>query len=245
MLVILPVILILLYAFEFFYIFCEETLKSWTTRLPGSYRHVQDSIKVWSGPVNLKARSHDLISRIRFLAPKTRHWRSDCPIPRLKWLWWNLSLFVEWISREQDHRGSIQNLSAPFIFQEERQMKIEHVLFLSGFFFSKLRIQVSKGHFYCVYTIQFSESTKIGSLKSSQVNRALIFQNYKMKMLTAQKTSSSHVVLSLFLLRSNRIPIVVCWVADTANWPTTIQNSHWSRSEAYYTVYDTCLVKEN
>ena len=38
------------------------------------------------------------------------------------------------------------------------------------FFFSKLRILVSEGYFYCVHTIRFSEPTKIGFLKSDRVN---------------------------------------------------------------------------
>ena len=39
----------------------------------------------------------------------------------------------------------MQNLSVPFIFQGECQMKIEHVLFPSVFF--KLRIRFMEGHF--------------------------------------------------------------------------------------------------
>ena len=65
----------------------------------------------------------------------------------------------------------MQNLSTPFIFQEECRTKIEHVLFPSVF--SKLRIRVSEGHFQCVHTIQFSEPTKIGSLKTDRVNGPL------------------------------------------------------------------------
>ena len=37
------------------------------------------------------------------------------------------------IWRQNDHRDNMQNLSAPFIFQEECRMKIEHVLFPSVF----------------------------------------------------------------------------------------------------------------
>ena len=69
------------------------------------------------------------------------------------------------------HKDIMQNLSAPFIFQEECRMKIEHVPFPS--IFSKLRIRVSKGHFQCVHTIRFSEPTKIGSLKTDRVNGPL------------------------------------------------------------------------
>ena len=73
------------------------------------------------------------------------------------------------IWRQNDHRDIMQNLLAPFIFQEECQMKIQHVLFQSVF--SKLRIHVSEGHLQCVHTIRFSEPTKIGSLKTDRVNR--------------------------------------------------------------------------
>ena len=38
------------------------------------------------------------------------------------------------IWRQNDHRDIMQNLSVPFIFQEECPMKIEHVLFPSVFF---------------------------------------------------------------------------------------------------------------
>ena len=65
----------------------------------------------------------------------------------------------------------MENLSAPFIFQEECQMKIEHVLF--PFTFSKVRIRVSESQFCCVHVIRFSEPTKIGSLKSDCVNGSL------------------------------------------------------------------------
>ena len=69
---------------------------------------------------------------------------------------------------QNDHRDIMQNLSAPFIFQEVCRMKTEHVLFPSVF--SKLRIRVSEGHFQCVHTIRFSEPTKIGSVKTDRVN---------------------------------------------------------------------------
>ena len=75
------------------------------------------------------------------------------------------------IWRQNDHRDIMQNLSAPFIFQEECRMKIEHVLFPSVF--SKLRIRVLEGHFQGVHTIRFSEPTKIGSLKTDRVNGPL------------------------------------------------------------------------
>ena len=65
----------------------------------------------------------------------------------------------------------MQNLLAPFIFQEECRMKIEHVLFLSVF--SNLRIRVSEGLFQCVHMFRFSEQTKIGFLKTDRVNGPL------------------------------------------------------------------------
>ena len=45
----------------------------------------------------------------------------------------------------------MQNLSAPFIFQEDCRIETEHVLFHQGFF-SKLRVRVLEGEFYCVQT---------------------------------------------------------------------------------------------
>ena len=72
------------------------------------------------------------------------------------------------ICRQKDHRDIMQSFSALFTFQEECQMKIEHVLFPSVF--SELRIRVSEGHFQCVHTIRLSEPTKIGSLKTVDVN---------------------------------------------------------------------------
>ena len=63
----------------------------------------------------------------------------------------------------------MQNLLAPFIFQGECRMKIEHVLFPSVF--SKLRIRLMEGYFQCVHTIHCSELTKIVSLKTDRVNR--------------------------------------------------------------------------
>ena len=76
------------------------------------------------------------------------------------------------IWRQNDHRDIMQNLSAPFIFQEERRMKIKHVLFPSVI--SKLRIHVFEGHFQCVHAIQFLEPTKIGSLKTDGVDGPLL-----------------------------------------------------------------------
>ena len=131
---------------------------------------------------NLKARSHDPILRIRFLVPKIGSRRSDGPISRFCFCGENVGRpFVvcshdpifrtnkeSSIWRQTEHRDIMQNLSAPFIFQEECRMKIEHVPFPSVS--SKLRICVLEGRFQCVHTIRFSESTKIGSLKTDRAS---------------------------------------------------------------------------
>ena len=123
--------------------------------------------------------------RITFVVPKIRSRRSDDPISRFCLCGENVGRsFVAYshdptfrtdkessIWRQKDHKDTMQNLSAPFIFQEECRMKIEHVLF--PFVFSKLRIRVSEGHFQRVHTIRFSEPTKIGSLKTGRVNGPL------------------------------------------------------------------------
>ena len=85
----------------------------------------------------------------------------------------------------------MQNLSAPFIFQEECRMKIEHVLFPSVFF-SKLRIRVLEGHFQCVYTIQFSEPTKIGSLKTDRVNGPYSEHHWDLEKVSAMRRCPSY-----------------------------------------------------
>ena len=122
--------------------------------------------------VLLKARSHDMILRIRFLVPKIGSRRSDGPFSRFCFCGEKVGRsFVLYshdpifrnnkessIWHQNDHREIMQNLSAPIIFQEECRMKIELVLFPSVF--SKLRIRVSEGHFQCVHTIRFSEPTK-------------------------------------------------------------------------------------
>ena len=64
-------------------------------------------------------------------------------------------------------------LSAHYIFQKEYQMKIEHVLF--PFVFSKLRIRVSEGHFYCVHCDPVFGTNKnriieIGSCKQAKLS---------------------------------------------------------------------------
>ena len=133
----------------------------------------------------IKACSHDPILRIRFLVPKIGSRHSDGPISRFRSCSENIgSSFVvcshdpifgtikeSSIWRQNDHRDIMQNLLAPFIFQEECRMRIEHVLFPSVF--SKLRIRVSEGHFQCVHMIRFSEPTNIGSLKTDLKNGTL------------------------------------------------------------------------
>ena len=99
------------------------------------------------------------ILRIRFLVPKIGSRRSDGPISRFRFCGENVGRsFVvcshdpifgtdkeSSIWRQNDHRDIMESLSAPFIFQEECRMKIEHVLFRSVF--SNLQIRVSEGHF--------------------------------------------------------------------------------------------------
>ena len=126
----------------------------------------------------LKARSHDPILRIRFLVPKIGSRRSDGPISRLRFCWENVGRSIVVCLHDPIFRTNKESsckicrrLSS---FQEECRMKIEHVLFPSVF--SKLRITVSKGQFQCVQTIQFSEPTKMGSLKTDRVNGPLYLQ---------------------------------------------------------------------
>ena len=105
------------------------------------------------------ARSHDPILKNLFLVPKIGSRHSDGPISRFRFCGENVRRsFVVCshdpifriskepsIWRQNDHRDIMQNLSAPFIFQEECRMRIDHVLFSSVF--SKLWIRVSEGHF--------------------------------------------------------------------------------------------------
>ena len=95
----------------------------------------------------VKARSHDLILRIRFLVPKIGSRRSDSPILRFCFCGENVRKSFVVCSRspifrtdnessiwhQNNHWDIIQNLSVPLIFQEECRMKIEHVLFPSVF----------------------------------------------------------------------------------------------------------------
>ena len=91
----------------------------------------------------LKARSHNPFLRSRFLVQKIGTRRSDGPISRFRFCGENVGRsFVvcshdpifrtnkeSSIWRQNDHRDIMQNLSVPFILQEECPMKIEHVLF--------------------------------------------------------------------------------------------------------------------
>ena len=81
----------------------------------------------------VKARSHDPILRIRFLVPKIGSRRSDGPISRFRFCGENVGKSFVVCSHDpifrtnkessiwcqNDQRDIMQNLSAPFIFQEE------------------------------------------------------------------------------------------------------------------------------
>ena len=96
------------------------------------------------------------VRSIRFLVRKIRSRRSGGPISRFRFCGENVGRsFVAFshdpifrfnkessIWRQNDHTDTMQNLSAPFIFQEVCRVKIEHVLFPSVL--SKLRIHVSE-----------------------------------------------------------------------------------------------------
>ena len=96
----------------------------------------------------VQARSHDPILRIRFLVPKIGSRRSYGTISRFRFCGKNVgwsfvvcshdAIFrtnkASSVWRQNGHRDIMQNLSAPFIFQEECRMKIEHVLFHPFFF---------------------------------------------------------------------------------------------------------------
>ena len=91
--------------------------------------------------------SHNPILRIRFLFPKIVSRHSESPISKFRFSGENVGrsfvvcshdpTFITYnehsIWRQNDHMDIMQNLSAPFIFQEECRMKIEHALFTSVF----------------------------------------------------------------------------------------------------------------
>ena len=71
----------------------------------------------------------------------------------------------------------ILNLSAPFIFKEENQIKIEHVLLTSAFCFKVTDLCGGRHfsqRFYRVRKIRSLEPTQIGSLKSDHVKETLV-----------------------------------------------------------------------
>ena len=134
---------------------------------------------------DLKACAYNPILRIKLSVPKIGSRRSVRWISRFRFCGEDVgrSLVVcshdpifrtnkDSLWRQNDHRDIVQNLSVPFIFQEECRMKIEHVLFPSVS--SKLRIRVSEGDLQCSHTIRFSEPTKIESLKTDRVNGPLV-----------------------------------------------------------------------
>ena len=145
------------------------------------------------GANRVNARSHDPILRILFLVTKIGSRCSNDPISRFRFCGENVGmLFVvcshysifnttkeSSIWRQNDHRDIMQNLSAPFIFQEDCQIKwsMFHFYF-HPVFFSELRIHLSEGHFQCIHNIRFSKPTKIGSLKMDRVNLPLYDQSY-------------------------------------------------------------------
>ena len=76
---------------------------------------------------------------------------------------------------QNDHRDIMQNLSAPFIFQEECRMKIEHVLFPPVF--SKITDpSVGRSFSMCSHDPTF-RTNKVGSLKTDHMNRPQSIQS--------------------------------------------------------------------
>ena len=133
----------------------------------------------------VKARSYDPILRIRFLVPKIGSRRSDDPISRFRFCGENAGRsFVACshdpifrtnkessIWRQNDHKDIVQNLSAPFIFQEECRMKIEHVLF-PFFFFLNTDLCVGRSFSMCSHDPIFV-TNKNRILKNGSCERAL------------------------------------------------------------------------
>ena len=144
--------------------------------------YIDNTHKLANNKVFHKARSHYPMLRIRFLVPKIGRRRSDGPILRFRFCGENVGRSIvesshdpifrpnkeSSIWRQNDHRDTMQNLSAPFIFPEECRMKIS--MFYFHPFFSELGIRVLEGHFQGVHTIRFSEPTKVGCLKTDRVN---------------------------------------------------------------------------
>ena len=111
-------------------------------------------------------RSDGPISRFRFCGENVGRSFVTCSHDQISRTYKDSSIW-----RQNDYRDIMQNLSAPFIFQEKSQMKIEHVLF--PFVLSELLIRVLEGHFQSVHTIRISEPTKIRSLKTDPSEQAL------------------------------------------------------------------------
>ena len=82
-----------------------------------------------------------------------------------------------------------------------------------------------------------SSKESVSSRSNSSENTFMVymFKTVKMKM-QVQKTLSSHVLLSSFLLHSNRTTLqtLVYLVFNDANWPIT-RHSHWLCSEIFFT----------
>ena len=134
---------------------------------------------------SVKARSHHPILRIRYLVPKIGSRRSSGPILRFRFCDENVgrSLVVclhdpifrtnkeSSIWHQNDQRDIMQNLSAPFIFQEECRMEIENVLFPSVFF--KITDPcVGRSFSMCLHD-QISGTNKNRILKNGSCERAL------------------------------------------------------------------------
>ena len=134
--------------------------------------------------IALKARSHDLILRIRLFVPKIGSRRSDGLISRFRFCGENVGRSFVVCSHDPIFRANkessiwhqnvlSQGYHAKFVgtFRLSGRMSDENrACSISIRFFSKLRIRVSEGHFQCVHTIRFSEPTKIRSLKTDRVN---------------------------------------------------------------------------
>ena len=76
-------------------------------------------------------------------------------------------------------QGYHANLSAPFIFQKECRMKVEHALFPSVFFFKITDPCVEKSFSMCSHDLIF-ETNKNQILKNGSCELALILLNYRM-----------------------------------------------------------------
>ena len=132
--------------------------------------------------VLLKARFHDPFLRIRFLVLKIGSRRSDGPISRFRFCGENVGRsfitirFSELTKNLQFGAKTITGILCKicrrlFIFQEECQMKMEHVLFPS--FFLKIT-DLCVGRSFSMYSHDpISQPTKFGSLKTDRVNGPL------------------------------------------------------------------------